>query len=179
LSSPNFSQSTHDIIKGLRSADNANDKPQTSLAESTKQSTVKLDSDEWAVKLRDLVEHGTNSLKDGEAFMFAEDTGEASLFLAEGSVIRRIVQLPRDQTEIVRQRRPDMLIPDDLLYRLSLLGKLIPHPDTTNTQVAPSDLAEIPNIQQSTTTQAKDFKVDNVMGESQNFWGWLKNAFKF
>jgi len=63
--------------------------------------------------------------------MFAEDTGEASLFLAEGSVIRRIVQLPRDQTEIVRQRRPDMLIPDDLLYRLSLLGKLIPHPDTT------------------------------------------------
>jgi hypothetical protein len=179
FSSANFSQSTHAIIKGLKTADNAKDEPQAGLAESTRQSTVKLDTDEWAVKLRDLVEHGTNSLKDGEAFMFAEDTGEASLFLADGSVIRRIVQLPRDQTEIVRQRRPDMLIPDDLLYKLSLLGKLIPHPETTNTQAAPSDLATGQDAPQSTTAQGKDFKVDNVMGESQNFWGWLKNAFKF
>ena len=182
FSSTNFSQSTHAIIKGLKNSDSSSDsskkEPQASAPESSKQSPVQLDNDQWAIKLRDLVEHGTNSLKDGEAFMFAEDTGEASLFLADGSVIRRIVQLPRDQTEIVRQRRPDMLIPDDLLYKLSLLGKLIPHPDTAAEAISPSNIDNQSNPQAS-QKPAKDFKVDNVMGESQNFWGWLKSAFKF
>ncbi|MDR3614490.1 MAG: tetratricopeptide repeat protein [Candidatus Obscuribacterales bacterium] len=179
FSSANFSQSTHAIIKGLKTTDNGKDQSQLNISEATKPNPVHLDTDEWAIKLQDLVEHGTNSLKDGEAFMFAEDTGEASLFLADGSVIRRIVQLPRDQTEIVRQRRPDMLIPDDLLYKLSLLGKLIPHPEGANTPVAPSVQSQIPSIPQGPPSHGRDFKVDNVMGESQNFWGWLKNAFKF
>ena len=179
FASTDFSQSTHSLINGLKPTENAKE------AEPPKPEPVHIDTDEWAVKLKELVEHGTNSLKEGEAFMFAEDTGEASLFLADGRVIRRIVQAPRDQVEIVRQRRPDMLIPDDLLYKLSLLGKLIPHPENTATQSGTTNQNNISNIPATTagtvgaTSAQNDFKVDNVMGESQNFWGWLKNAFKF
>src|SRR5262249_27823181 len=36
--------------------------------------------DSWTERLRFLVEHGTASLRDGEAFMFSEETGEATLF---------------------------------------------------------------------------------------------------
>jgi hypothetical protein len=69
---------------------------------------VKLDDDEWAKKLKNYAEHGASSLKNGEAFMFAEDTGEASLFLADGTTIRRIVAQPKDSNEVMRERRPDI-----------------------------------------------------------------------
>lgn len=135
---------------------------------------VKLDSDEWAKKLKYYVDHGTNSLKDGEAFMFAEDTGEASLFLADGTTIRRIVQQPKDAQDVMRQRRPDIAAnADDMLFGLSLLGKLIPKFDTstptTSTPVVIPQQSEPPGT----------FRGDNLMSNSQTFWGWLKTVLKF
>lgn len=130
-----------------------------------------LPEDEWTAKLRYLVEHGTASLKEGEAFMFSEDSGEASLFLADGTTVRRQISPARDAQEVVRQRRPDILVPQDLLYNLSLLGKLMPRqpeqlPETTamstdNSEATPSN-----------------FNVNDLMGRSESFWGWLKHLFK-
>jgi len=103
-------------------------------AEGTKESlktapgaTVKvvLENDDWAKRLKYLSVNGTGSLKAGEAFMFSEETGEAVIFLADGRRIRRIISTPQDTHELVKARRPDMLIPADLLYKLSTLGKLV------------------------------------------------------
>lgn len=87
-----------------------------------------LDNDDWAKRLKYLNEHGTGSLKSGEAFMFSEDTGEAVIFLADGQRIRRRIALPQSQHELVKNRRPDMLLPADLMYKLSTLGKLVSDP---------------------------------------------------
>jgi hypothetical protein len=88
-------------------------------------SKVVIDSDDWARRLKYLSVNGTGSLKPGEAFMFSEETGEAVLFLADGKRVRRIISAPTDTHELVKARRPDMLIPADLLYKLSTLGKLV------------------------------------------------------
>lgn len=85
----------------------------------------KTNEDEWTRKLRFLAKNGTGSLKNGEAFLFSEETGEAILILADGRRIVRSVETPKDQETIVQMRRPDMLVPDDLLYNLSLLGKVV------------------------------------------------------
>ncbi|HEY9775540.1 MAG TPA: hypothetical protein V6C81_17370 [Planktothrix sp.] len=133
------------------------------------------DEDEWTQRLRYLEENGTASLKDGEAFMFAEDTGEATLFLANGQAIKRKIADSRDAQEVVRQRRPDMLIPDDLVYNLNLLGKLVPKFDNR-------DAAQVQAQHDSealSSEPAPSFNVDNMMGDSQGFWGWLKHVFKF
>lgn len=87
-----------------------------------------LDNDDWAKRLKYLNEHGTGSLKSGEAFMFSEDTGEAVIFLADGQRVRRKIALPQSQHELVKNRRPDMLLPADLMYKLSTLGKLVSDP---------------------------------------------------
>lgn len=84
-----------------------------------------IDSDAWAKRLKYLSVHGTGTLKAGEAFMFSEQTGEAVIFLTDGTRIRRIISPPQDSHELVKARRPDMLIPADLLYKLSTLGKLV------------------------------------------------------
>ncbi len=86
---------------------------------------VVLENDAWAKRLKYLSVNGTGSLKAGEAFMFSEETGEAVIFLADGRRIRRIISAPQDTHELVKARRPDMLIPADLLYKLSTLGKLV------------------------------------------------------
>lgn len=135
---------------------------------------VKLDSDEWAKKLKYYVDHGTNSLKDGEAFMFAEDTGEASLFLADGTTIRRIVQQPKDAQDVMRQRRPDIAAnADDMLFGLSLLGKLIPKFDMSTPAVS------APSVISQQSEPLGTFHGDNLMSNSQTFWGWLKTVLKF
>jgi hypothetical protein len=46
--------------------------------------------------------------------MFSEETGEAVIFLTDGTRIRRIITAPQDTHELVKARRPDMLIPADL-----------------------------------------------------------------
>ncbi len=84
-----------------------------------------LKEDEWTRKLRFLAQNGTSTLKNGEAFFFSEDSGEAILILADGKRIVRTVDSPKDRKAIVQMRRPDILVPDDLLYNLSLLGKVV------------------------------------------------------
>lgn len=124
--------------------------------------------DDWSKRLKFLNEHGTATLKDGEAFMFSEDTGEATLFLADGQTIRRIIAQPRDAQEVARQRRPDLFVPEDLMYNLSLLAKLMPkEPELTPNTVSP---------QQPDLPAENNFNIDNIMGKSQGFWGWLKKA---
>ncbi len=98
--------------------------------------------------------------------MFSEESGEATLFLADGQTVRRTIYLPRDAQEVVRQRRPDILAPDDLMYNLSLLAKLMPKQDEA------AALNKMPD------QTAPNFNVENIMGKSQGFWGWLKNTLK-
>jgi hypothetical protein len=139
--------------------------------------TEHANEDDWTKRLRYLSEHGTASLKEGEAFMFAEDTGEATLFLPDGQTIRRTIAPTRSEDEIVRERRPDMLIPEELMYNLSLLGKLMPkfgeQDKTEQSQSAP------PSDTTDNQSAEPKFNVDNLMGDSQGFWGWLQHIFKF
>lgn len=102
------------------------DSPNPDRTATTKsQASRPIDNDDWAKRLRYLSIHGTGTLKAGEAFMFSEETGEAVIFLTNGTRIRRIITAPQDTHELVKARRPDMLIPADLLYKLSTLGKLV------------------------------------------------------
>jgi tetratricopeptide (TPR) repeat protein len=133
---------------------------------------VKLDDDDWAKKLKNYAEHGASSLKNGEAFMFSEETGEASLFLADGATIRRIVAQPKDSNEVMRERRPDISHAEDVLYGLSLLGKLIPKFDT-------QPITSTESVTQPTPEPAGTFRGDNLMTSTQSFWGWLKSVCKF
>jgi hypothetical protein len=128
--------------------------------------------DPWSVRLRYLADHGTGTLKEGEAFMFSEESGEATLFLSDGQTVRRTIYLPRDAQEVVKQRRPDILTPDDLLYNLSLLAKLMPK---QNEQEQSAAAAKPEQRQQQS---APNFEVNDLMGKSQNFWGWLKGTLK-
>lgn len=85
--------------------------------------------DDWTRKLRYLSEHGTATLKPGEAFMFSEETGEAVLFRPGEDAIRRQVAAPRDKSEVVHERRPDMTRPSkDMQYNLALRAKLVAQP---------------------------------------------------
>jgi hypothetical protein len=120
--------------------------------------------DPWVIRLRYLAEHGTATLKQGEAFMFSEETGEAVIFLTDGRSVRRNITPPRDPEEVVKERRPDMLIPHDLMYNLSLLGKLLPHQDPP------------PETKPSTGTFPT---VEELLKDQQDgFWGWLKQRFR-
>ena len=131
--------------------------------------------DEWTKRLMYLEEHGTASLNQGEAFMFAEDSGEATLFLADGGTIRRKIANPRDTKEVVRERRPDILIPEDLMYNLSLLGKLMPKFDESQNQQASQRNQNQPGGQQ----QSMNFDFNKIMNGSDGLWGWFKHTFKF
>jgi tetratricopeptide (TPR) repeat protein len=104
----------------------ANDSTSVQKKDTAKSPASKqVDNDAWAKRLKYLSVHGTGTLKAGEAFMFSEETGEAVIFLTDGTRIRRIISTPQDTHELVKARRPDMLIPADLLYKLSTLGKLV------------------------------------------------------
>jgi tetratricopeptide (TPR) repeat protein len=126
------------------------------------------DEDPWTKRLQYLSEHGTASLKPGEAFMFSEESGEAVLFMAKGETIRRKVAQPQDPEEVVRARRPDILIPQELQYNLSLLGKLLPKlPDQQQGQ------------QSSGSAPLSNFNVSDVLRDSNRFWDWLKQSVRF
>ncbi len=130
--------------------------------------------DPWSVRLRYLADHGTGTLKEGEAFMFSEESGEATLFLSDGQTVRRTIYLPRDAQEVVKQRRPDILTPDDLLYNLSLLAKLMPKQNEQEQSAATAK----PEQQKQQQQTAPNFEVNDLMGKSQSFWGWLKGTLK-
>lgn len=164
---------------GTNSGSNASDTPATQSIEAPKvyKPVKALNSDDpWSVRLRYLADHGTGTLKEGEAFMFSEETGEATLFLADGQTVHRAIYLPRDAQEVVKQRRPDILNSDDLLYNLSLLAKLMPKPNEQQPQPPmPQQSIGSPAIQQPSQS---NFEAKDLMGKSQNFWGWLKGRFE-
>ncbi|MDX1986190.1 MAG: hypothetical protein SFV17_05850 [Candidatus Obscuribacter sp.] len=81
--------------------------------------------DPWLDRLRFLNEHGTSSLKPGEAFMFSEESGEALLILSDGKKIRRLIATPRNSQDLVQERRPELLLPKEFLYKLSTQGKVL------------------------------------------------------
>lgn len=126
--------------------------------------------DEWTVRLRYLKEHGTGSLKEGEAFMFAEDTGEAVLFLAGGKKIRRVIAQPQTEEEIVKARRPDILVPKELLYDLSLLGKVV-----DDEQAGAGITDSLPPAGPSTgEREPPRFRMERLYEEPNGFVDWLK-----
>jgi len=138
--------------------------------------------DPWSVRLRYLADHGTTTLKEGEAFMFSEDSGEATLFLADGKTVRRQIYVAKDSEEVIKERRPDILTPDDLMYNVSLLAKLMPHQSESakqSTLVAPRTVPAQATAAGATPAAATNtFGVDNIMGKSQSFWGWIKGVLK-
>lgn len=142
----------------------------SSMLAPVKGQTDQAAGDEWTIRLKYLAEHGTATLKQGEAFMFAEDTGEATLFLPDGQAIRRQIAIARDANEVVRERRPDILVPEDLMYNLQLLGKLVPKFDTTP-QTTTDRL-------DSVNSPGPNFSFNGLLDHSDGIWGWFKNVFK-
>jgi len=158
---------------------------------------AKTDEDEWTRKLRFLAKNGTGTLKAGEAFFFTEDTGEAILILADGKRVVRTVDAPKDKEAVVQMRRPDILVPDDLLYNLSLLGKVVAE-KVTSPLDAPGSLSDKPSDSMNgyasqATRQASDssmqektppsFKLESTRAESNDaleprrMVHWLKDVF--
>lgn len=147
--------------------------------------------DKWTQKLTFLNKNGTGSLKRGEAFMFSEDTGEAVLFLADGRRIRRIIAPQQSAEKIVKLRRPDVLIPKELFYDLSLLGKVVANkPDSMQSRkvtrsksiaqsrpkssLNPNFLSEDENSKNEPPT----FHMEKLMDESRTFVGILRDALR-
>lgn len=123
----------------------------------------KPDDDEWTRKLRFLAQNGTSTLKNGEAFFFSEDSGEAILILADGKRIVRTVDSPKDREAIVQMRRPDILVPDDLLYNLSLLGKVVADKVTSPLDAPGSDSDKQSESMNSYASQATRQASDSLM----------------
>lgn len=119
--------------------------------------------DQWTTRLKYLAENGTASLKPGEAFMFSEETGEASLFLPQGQVVRRFVAPPRNRQDVALQRRPDTLAPPEMMYNLSLLGKLLPKQSEPAPQTSAPE--ESPSLQE-------------LLSKPDGVWDWLKDRLR-
>lgn len=142
--------------------------PATSSARTTSKKSAGADEDSWTRRLRYLSEHGTATLKLGEAFMFSEETGEAVLFIPNGEPIRRRIAAPQDAEEVVRVRRPDILKPQELQYNLSLLGKLLPR--QPEPEAAPKPAPQ--------TDPLAAFSVNDVLKYSRSFWDWLRQSIR-
>jgi hypothetical protein len=122
--------------------------------------------DHWAKRMKYLLANGTSTLNAGEAFMFSEETGEGVLFLGQGNTVRRKIAAARDAQEVAQQRRPDTLVPKgEMQYNLSLLGKII------KPQKSKAPAEQLPDA------VAGAFTVDDLLGKSQGFLGWLKGVF--
>lgn len=133
--------------------------------------------DEWTRRLKYLSEHGTSSLKPGEAFMFSEDTGEAVLFLADGQRIRRVIAAPLDTQEVLKLRRPDVLVPKELFYNTSLLGKVVapPSPPLAIPPVTPPQVRPpAPPSSLAPLSEPPGFKIEQMMENPSGFWNWFK-----
>lgn len=118
-------------------------------------------------RMRYLMENGTSNLRQGEAFMFSEETGEGILFLPGGTERRKLTP-GKNAEEVLRTRRPDIAQPRDLQYSLQLLGKLMP------TQNGNQQQQQQPAIQGPSLDQLM-----NQMNQGQrSVWGWMKDTFK-
>ncbi|MBI4533359.1 MAG: tetratricopeptide repeat protein [Candidatus Melainabacteria bacterium] len=128
----------------------------------SKQSSRTPQSDPWVDRLRYLAENGTATLKEGEAFLFSEQTGDAVLFRPEAEPITRKIAPAKDPTEVLSTRRPDIAFPQELQYNLSLLGKLLPRQAT----------AAAKPISNS------GFTLNEMLETKESFWGWLRRLLK-
>jgi tetratricopeptide (TPR) repeat protein len=134
--------------------------------------------DEWTRRLRYLAEHGTSSLRAGEAFMFSEDTGEAVLFTNHGQRIRRIIAASQETQEVLKLRRPDVLVPKELFYNTALLGKVVASPPPP----MPPQPVRLPDANQPSSTPQPNsslldppgFKIEQMMDNPTGFWNWFK-----
>jgi hypothetical protein len=104
--------------------------------------------------------------------MFSEDSGEATLFLSDGKTVRRQIYVAKDSAEVIKERRPDILAPDDLMYNVSLLAKLMPRPTESTKQQNTLAPQMVPAA--GMTQPPGTFGADNFLGKSQSFWGWIK-----
>lgn len=135
-------------------------------AEEKKEKTPEKPLDPITARLKYLAEHGTASLKEGEAFMFSEESGEATLFKPDGEVIRRIVASAKGHEEIAKLRRPDILIPEELLYNLALMAKILPKADSQQTtQITGEEKESAPKL-----------KAPTLLSSPHTFSDWLKDV---
>lgn len=137
--------------------------------------------DKWTEKLTLLNKNGTGSLKKGEAFMFSEDTGEAVLFLSDGSKIRRIIAPKQSAEQIVKLRRPDVLVPKELLYDTSLLGKVVNRTtpkSTFRTSSPKSNVNSSPILDNNPNETPPTFHMEKLMDDSRTFIGVIRDALR-
>jgi hypothetical protein len=133
--------------------------------------------DEWSRRMKYLLEHGTASLRPGEAFMFSEETGEGTIFLRDGASVKRKIAEARDHEEVARLRRPDILNAEgQLQYSLSLLGKII---KPGNAKPAPVPMPSAPPTAHSGPASTLTGVNDLLGKSSQGFLGWLKSIVPF
>lgn len=119
-------------------------------------------------RLKYLAEHGTSSLKEGEAFMFSEESGEATLFMSNGEVIRKKIAIARRHEEVAQLRRPDILIPEELIYNLALMAKILPKQDEPKeTVIEPEE--EAPKLKMPARISVPDSK-------AYSFSDWLRGV---
>ncbi len=142
--------------------------------------------DEWTKRLEELNRDGTSSLKNGEAFMFSEDSGEAVLFLEDGRKIRRSIAAPKATAEVVKMRRPDTLIPKELMYDTSLLGKIV----QTQTQAQQPQTKQRPRVTKKTPAESLQpairepqepppkFQLEELTDNPDGFVNWLKGLMR-
>lgn len=127
-------------------------------------------NDKWTKKLIALNKNGTGTLKRGEAFMFSEDTGEAVLFLSGGRRIRRIIAPTQSSERVVKLRRPDVLVPKELFYDFSLLGKVIGQKPKHNKPSVP--------YKTKTKDSPPTFHMEKIMDESRTFVGTIRDVLR-
>lgn len=119
-------------------------------------------------RLKYLAEHGTSSLKEGEAFMFSEESGEATLFMANGEVIRKTIAIARRHEEVAQLRRPDILIPEELIYNLALMAKILPKQEEAKETVGEPE-EEAPKLKMPARISVPDSK-------AYSFSDWLRGV---
>lgn len=129
--------------------------------------------DKWTDKMVFLNKNGTGSLKRGEAFMFSEDTGEAVLFLADGRRIRRIIAPSQNSERIVKLRRPDVLVPKELFYDASLLGKVVAKKNPQS-----RSLAQKHKRTKTANKKPPTFHMEKLTGESNSLIGTIRDVLR-
>lgn len=144
-----------------------NEKPQAATGEKKNEKPAAM-LDPVEERLKYLAEHGTSSLKEGEAFMFSEESGEATLFMANGEVIRKTIAIARRHEEVAQLRRPDILIPEELIYNLALMAKILPKQDEPKETVA-EPAQEAPKLKMPARISVPDSK-------AYSFSDWLRGV---
>lgn len=145
------------LVAALLSAFNQEKSPSSTVQKAPEKHLDPIDE-----RLTYLAEHGTSSLKEGEAFMFSEESGEATLFMANGEVIRRTIAASRGHEEVAQIRRPDILIPEELIYNLALMAKILPK------QEEPRETVGEPK------ETAPTLKMPAIIDKPHGFSDWLK-----